>query len=49
VPASPSTQFDSLDLSTTLVQNLAALGYADMTPIQAESLPLILSGQDVIG
>ncbi|MDX5371604.1 MAG: ATP-dependent RNA helicase DbpA [Pseudomonadaceae bacterium] len=28
--------------------NLAALGYAEMTPIQAASLPLILQGRDLI-
>jgi ATP-independent RNA helicase DbpA len=28
--------------------NLAAIGYAEMTPIQAASLPLILKGRDLI-
>jgi len=41
--------FASLPLPPELIQNLASLGYAGMTPIQAKSLPLILSGQDVIG
>jgi len=30
------------------MENLSSLGYESMTPIQAQSLPLILSGQDVI-
>ncbi|MGS7253372.1 ATP-dependent RNA helicase DbpA [Pseudomonas anuradhapurensis] len=31
-----------------MLANLDALGYASMTPIQAESLPVILKGQDLI-
>ena len=30
------------------MKNLASLGYLEMTPIQAHSLPLILAGKDVI-
>jgi len=32
-----------------LLKNLESLGYSSMTPIQAQSLPLILEGKDVIG
>ena len=42
------TAFSSLHLKTPMLKNLASLGYAEMTPIQAHSLPLILSGKDVI-
>jgi ATP-independent RNA helicase DbpA len=42
------TAFSSLHLKPTLLKNLASLGYAAMTPIQAHSLPLILAGKDVI-
>ncbi|WP_260681107.1 ATP-dependent RNA helicase DbpA [Pseudomonas putida] len=31
-----------------MLANLEALGYASMTPIQAQSLPVILKGQDLI-
>jgi ATP-dependent RNA helicase DbpA len=31
-----------------MLKNLASLGYAEMTPIQAHSLPPILAGKDVI-
>ena len=31
-----------------MLRNLASLGYSEMTPIQAHSLPLILAGKDVI-
>lgn len=30
-----------------MLQNLAQLGYAEMTPVQAQSLPLSLAGRDV--
>lgn len=40
--------FSSLSLKPGLVDNLASMGYAEMTPIQAQSLPSILKGQDVI-
>ncbi|UVE18165.1 ATP-dependent RNA helicase DbpA [Pseudomonas sp. LS44] len=43
-----STAFDSLPLSPAMLANLASLGYAQMTPIQAQSLPLMLKGQDLI-
>ncbi|WP_456269697.1 ATP-dependent RNA helicase DbpA [Kushneria sp. AK178] len=42
-------EFASLGLAPELQDNLATLGYHTMTPIQAESLPLMLSGHDVIG
>lgn len=32
-----------------LLENLVTMGYHNMTPIQAQSLPLILDGRDVIG
>ena len=41
-------KFDALDLSKELLTNLASLNYHQMTPIQAQSLPLILEGLDVI-
>jgi ATP-independent RNA helicase DbpA len=41
--------FATLSLPPELLRNLASLGYAEMTPIQAQSLPLLLAGKDVIG
>ncbi|WP_263143293.1 ATP-dependent RNA helicase DbpA [Pseudomonas alcaligenes] len=43
-----STAFASLPLSAAMLANLDALGYVAMTPIQAQSLPLILKGRDLI-
>ena len=40
--------FASINLQTELLSNLTTLGYVEMTAIQAEALPKILAGQDVI-
>ena len=42
------TEFSSLPLQPALLQAVAALDYARMTPIQAASLPPMLEGRDVI-
>jgi ATP-independent RNA helicase DbpA len=41
--------FSTINLPADLLANLDSLGYTSMTPIQSQSLPLILDGQDVIG
>ena len=43
-----ATAFATLPLSAAMLANLDALGYAQMTPIQAQSLPVILKGMDLI-
>ena len=43
-----STNFSNLPLSKEMLHNLNEIGYKEMTPIQAESLPFILDGKDVI-
>ncbi|MFC1750308.1 DEAD/DEAH box helicase, partial [Pseudomonadota bacterium] len=40
--------FSSLKLSAALLKSVASLGYETMTPIQEQSLPHILAGEDVI-
>ena len=40
--------FSTLGLKTPLLNNLTTLGYESMTPIQAQSLPLMLAGDDII-
>lgn len=42
------TAFSSLGLHANLLKNISSLGYESMTPIQAQSLPHILAGKDVI-
>ncbi len=46
VPAAPS--FASLPLAPATLANLEQLGYLQMTPIQAASLPPALAGKDLI-
>tara|TARA_B110000879_G_scaffold207964_1_gene292665 strand:- start:619 stop:2004 length:1386 start_codon:yes stop_codon:yes gene_type:complete len=43
-----NVSFASLSLAAPMLENLAALNFNDMTPIQAQSLPPILEGKDVI-
>lgn len=40
--------FSTLSLNEALMNNLSSLGYHEMTPIQAQSLPLMLALNDVI-
>ena len=40
--------FSTLPLAPAVLANLAQLGYTDMTPIQAASLPIALAGHDLI-
>jgi len=42
-----STKFSNLALSTEMIANLDNIGYTEMTPVQAETLPLIVEGKDV--
>lgn len=44
----PVTTFDSLSLNPSLLNNLTSLGYHQPTSIQTQSLPIILSGEDLI-
>jgi ATP-independent RNA helicase DbpA len=49
IDTAKQSPFAALDLPHELTDNLVSLGYANLTPIQAQSLPLILAGDDVIG
>ncbi len=41
--------FSSLPLSQSLLKLIAEMGFLEMTPIQAASIPLLLSGKDLVG
>jgi ATP-dependent RNA helicase RhlE len=41
--------FSTLGLSPSLYVPLAGLGYARPTPVQTESIPVVLSGRDLLG
>ncbi|WP_020157955.1 ATP-dependent RNA helicase DbpA [Methylobacter marinus] len=43
-----TVEFSALPLNPALLDNIESLGYSQLTPIQAASLPLILEGKDVI-
>ena len=45
---SNASSFSSLRLAANSLANLTQLGYTQMTPIQAASLPLTLAGRDLI-
>ena len=44
-----ASDFSSLPLSTELLQVVRELGYDQLTPIQAKSIPLLLAGKDLVG
>ncbi len=46
---SPAPGFDNLGLCDELVETLANLGYEQPTPIQAEAIPHLLDGVDMLG
>ena len=41
--------FDSLGLIEPLAKAVAALGYEEPTPVQRQTIPLLLAGRDVLG
>lgn len=43
------TNFQSLNLSTSLIDVVRELGFENLTPIQARAIPVLLEGKDVIG
>lgn len=45
----PSSEFESLGLNGHLLQALQAIGYETPSPIQAQSIPPLLAGRDVLG
>ena len=43
------TDFHSLGLSEPLMKALVPLGYETPTPIQAQAIPYVIDGRDVLG
>ena len=41
--------FSDLDLKPSLAQAIESAGYSDPRPIQAQSIPQALEGQDILG
>ncbi len=44
-----STSFSNLSLAEPLARAVAEMGYESMTPIQAQAIPVVLTGKDVMG
>jgi superfamily II DNA/RNA helicase len=44
-----ATSFSNLSLAEPLSRAVAEMGYESMTPIQAQAIPVVLTGQDVMG
>ncbi|HVA57875.1 MAG: DEAD/DEAH box helicase [Gemmatimonadaceae bacterium] len=48
-PTEPSVTFAALGLSEPVLRAVSDAGYREPTPIQAQAIPLILKGRDIIG
>jgi len=44
-----SSAFSTLPIRADLLSNIASLGFESMTPVQQQSLPILLAGQDLFG
>ena len=44
-----TSSFSNLSLAEPLARAVAEMGYESMTPIQAQAIPVVLAGQDVMG
>jgi ATP-dependent RNA helicase RhlE len=49
VPDSPPSTFDGFGLAAPILQAIADQGYTTPTPIQAQAIPVVLAGHDVMG
>src|SRR5688572_33272841 len=48
-PSTPSTTgFASLGLDEAIVASVTSLGYEEPTPVQRETIPLLLEGRDLL-
>ncbi|CAN7730276.1 DEAD/DEAH box helicase [Pseudorhodoferax sp. LjRoot39] len=47
--APPTASFSQLNLAEPLARAVAEMGYSSMTPIQAQAIPVVLTGRDVMG
>ena len=44
-----TASFSELNLAPSLAKAVAQMGYETMTPIQAQAIPVVLQGRDVMG
>ena len=43
------TKFDELELSSSILRAVEEMGFEEMSPIQANAIPVILQGKDIVG
>lgn len=43
------TRFDEIELQAPILRAVAEMGFEEMTPIQAQAIPVILEGKDIVG
>ncbi|HOD75436.1 MAG TPA: DEAD/DEAH box helicase, partial [Syntrophorhabdaceae bacterium] len=43
------TRFEKLHLSKMVQKALDTMGFSELSPIQEQSIPLVLEGMDIIG
>ncbi|HMS81761.1 MAG TPA: DEAD/DEAH box helicase, partial [Burkholderiaceae bacterium] len=48
-PTTPPITFDDFGLAEPIRRAVAELGYREPTPIQAQAIPVVMSGKDVMG
>ena len=48
-PSATSAGFAALGLDDQIVAAVASLGYEEPTPVQRETIPLLLEGRDLLG
>ena len=48
-PTTDITDFSQFELDVKIQRAIAEAGYTTPTPIQAQAIPVVLSGQDVMG
>jgi ATP-dependent RNA helicase RhlE len=47
-PATPAATFEALGLTPELLRAVAAQGYTEPTPVQGQSIPIVLAGRDLL-
>ena len=44
-----TVRFDELELAPQILRGIQEMGFEEATPIQAQAIPVVMSGVDVIG
>ncbi len=44
-----TVRFDEMELQAPILRAITDMGFEEMTPIQAQAIPVVLSGKDIVG